>query len=58
MADKYAWAVPDARALRIIASFSPIVEIGAGRGYWGSLLSKAGVDYIGFDRTVVPASHE
>jgi len=45
----YAWAIPDARALRAIASFGPVIEIGCGRGYWGSLLLQLGVDYVGYD---------
>lgn len=49
---QYAWAIPDDRALRILQEFSPLIEIGAGRGYWASLLKKAGVDIIAFDRKV------
>lgn len=30
LCDKYAWAVPDARSLRIITHYSPLVEIGVG----------------------------
>lgn len=33
-AEKYAWCVPDERALKVLAHFAPIVEIGAGKGYW------------------------
>eukprot|EP00605_Chrysophyceae_sp_TOSAG23-4_P001960 GSChrysophyteH1.ASY1.ANO1.2171.1 assembled CDS len=47
--DKFAWAIPDNRALRILKSFSPLVEIGAGKGYWASLLQKQGVDILPFD---------
>lgn len=36
----YAWAIPDDRALRILHHFSPIVEVGAGKGYWGYCLQK------------------
>jgi hypothetical protein len=32
LAEKYAWAIPDDRALGIIAHFSPLVEIAAGKG--------------------------
>jgi hypothetical protein len=49
VAEKYAWAIPNKRALRIIAAFAPIVEIGCGKGYWGSLLLAAGIDYVGYD---------
>jgi len=37
---KYAWAIPDERAMRIIYNYGPVVEIGAGKGYWGYLLRK------------------
>jgi hypothetical protein len=37
---KYAWAIPDERAIRAMYQYGPIVEIGAGKGYWGYLLRK------------------
>lgn len=48
--DKYSWAIPNQRALRIISHFSPIIEVGAGKGYWASLLRQMGVDIAAFDR--------
>ena len=50
---KYSWAVPDARALNILKHFSPLVEIGAGLGYWAHLLHEQGVDIKAFDREVL-----
>jgi hypothetical protein len=49
LAEQFSWAIPDARALRIIAEFSPVVEIGCGKGYWGKLLKEMGVEYAGYD---------
>ncbi|ETW04565.1 hypothetical protein H310_03787 [Aphanomyces invadans] len=49
VAAKYSWAIPDERALRIIKHYGPIVEIGAGTGYWGRLLQLRGVDIKCFD---------
>lgn len=46
---RYAWAVPDARSLAILREFSPLIEIGAGKGYWASLLQAEGVDIVPFD---------
>lgn len=46
---RYAWAIPDEDAIRAIAAWSPIVEIGAGTGYWASLLSQAGADVVAYD---------
>lgn len=46
---KCAYAIPDDKALRKIAKYSPIVEIGAGSGYWAYLLAKMGVDIVAYD---------
>jgi hypothetical protein len=47
----YAWAVPDDGALDAIATLEiPVVEIGAGLGYWRSLLAARGVRGLAFDR--------
>lgn len=47
---RYAWAVPDERALRIIKHFGPIIEIGAGSGYWAACLRDRGVDVVCADQ--------
>lgn len=36
--ENYAWAIPDARALRVLRHYGPLVEMGAGAGYWARLL--------------------
>lgn len=46
---KWAWGVPSPGILKILASYSPIVEIGASTGYWASLLSNLGADIIAYD---------
>lgn len=46
---RYAFAIPDDRALDVIASYAPIVEIGAGNGYWARCLRERGVDVIAYD---------
>ncbi|CAM9339292.1 unnamed protein product, partial [Phaeothamnion confervicola] len=46
---RYAWAIPDERAIQAAAEFSPIVEIGAGGGYWASLLRARGADVKAYD---------
>jgi hypothetical protein len=52
---KFAWAIPDEKALTAIADHSPrgVVEIGAGGGYWTKMLRERGVDVIAYD----PAPH-
>lgn len=50
LCEKYAWACPDNRALRVLCHFSPLIEIGAGKGYWASLLRQRGCDIVCFDK--------
>jgi len=46
---RYAWAIPNEEALNAIAEWSPIVEIGAGTGYWAYLLTLKGADLVAYD---------
>lgn len=46
---EYAWAIPSEEALQTIAAEGPIVEIGAGNGYWAWELEKRGVDILAYD---------
>lgn len=46
---KYAWAIPNDEALGVIAKYGPIVEGGAGSGYWAHLLRERGVDVVAYD---------
>lgn len=46
---EYAWAIPNERALAAIAALSPIVEVGAGGGYWAHLLRQRGADVAAYD---------
>ena len=41
---KYAWAIPDARALGLLYTHGPIVEVAAGKGYWGYALQRFAVE--------------
>ena len=52
---RYAWAIPDKKALDLIAKQGPLVEMGAGTGYWASLLRAMGVDIVAYDRA--PPGH-
>lgn len=48
---KYAWAVPTQDALDVLAAHRPILEIGAGTGYWAYLLREHyGVDILAYDK--------
>lgn len=46
---RYAWAVPDEAAVTLLCELGPIVEIGAGSGYWASLVAAAGGDVVAYD---------
>lgn len=46
---RYAWAIPTDEALAAIADYSPIVELGAGTGYWAMLLESLGARVTCFD---------
>ncbi|TMW61532.1 hypothetical protein Poli38472_012723 [Pythium oligandrum] len=45
----YAYATPTPEALSVMAKYAPIVEVGAGTGYWSSLLQERGVEVQAFD---------
>jgi hypothetical protein len=47
---RYAFAVPTEPALAAVARCAPIVELGAGTGYWAYLLRQRGVDVVAYDR--------
>jgi hypothetical protein len=47
--EKYAWAIPNDKAITALAKLSPIVEIGAGKGYWARLIVQAGGDIVCYD---------
>src|SRR5215471_9090998 len=46
---RYAFAIPTEAALSVLARFAPIIELGAGTGYWAHLLRRRGVDCLAFD---------
>lgn len=46
---KYAYAIPSSKALEEIAKFSPLIEIGAGRGYWAAMIEEYGGNVLCFD---------
>lgn len=45
----FAWAIPDERALELIGETGKVVDIGAGGGYWASLLHNRGVEVHPYD---------
>jgi hypothetical protein len=49
LAARYAWAIPSAGALAAIAEAGPVLEAGAGTGYWAALLRERGADVVATD---------
>ena len=45
----HAWSVPTEKALKLIASYAPLLELGAGTGYWASQLMEYATDLLVFD---------
>ena len=45
----YSWAVPDSEAIRKLAEYSPLLELGSGTGYWAWLIAQAGGKIKCFD---------
>lgn len=45
----YAYAVPNSTALNALCQLSPLIEIGAGTGYWARLLKSRGADILALD---------
>lgn len=49
MVREYSWAIPNDAALDALANRAPLVEIGAGGGYWAHLLRERDVDIVAYD---------
>lgn len=54
---KYSFAVPSNEAIEKLVKLSPVVEVGAGLGYWASLVEKAGGDILAYDLKVNEQGH-
>ena len=49
LTDRYTYVVPTSNLLTVLCSRAPIVELGAGTGYWAYLLRQMDVDIIAYD---------
>jgi hypothetical protein len=50
IAQRYAYVFPDAPLVRALCELGPLVEIGAGTGYWARHLRDVGADILAFDQ--------
>jgi hypothetical protein len=46
---RYSWAIPDQAALKALVALGPLVEIGAGKGYWAAQVARLGGDVVAYD---------
>lgn len=49
MVQEFSWAIPGESALHAILAHGPVVEVGAGTGYWARCLAERGGDVIAYD---------
>jgi hypothetical protein len=49
LAQRFSYVVPDDRALSALVGLGPLVEMGAGTGYWAYRLREIGIDVVAFD---------
>lgn len=45
----FGWSIPTPQALNVVARHAPLLDLGAGGGYWTYLLRKRGVDVLAYD---------
>ena len=46
---KFSWAIPTEEAINRIVKCGPVVEIGAGTGFWAHLITESGGDVVAYD---------
>lgn len=49
LAQRFAYVLPQPHLLKVISRYSPLVELGAGTGYWAYMLGLMGADLIAYD---------
>jgi hypothetical protein len=49
----FGFAVPTAKTISGIRRYGPVVEVGAGTGYWSYLLRRAGADVVVTDKSTI-----
>ena len=49
LAQRFSYVFPDDRVLSVLAGLGPLVEMGAGTGYWAYRLRTLGVDIVALD---------
>jgi hypothetical protein len=52
----YGFSILDRDTVELLATYSPLLEVGAGTGYWASELRQAGADVVATDLDPSPAN--
>lgn len=50
LAQRYAYVCPSDSTLAMLAALGPLVEVGAGTGYWAHKLRSTGADIVAYDQ--------
>jgi hypothetical protein len=50
LAQRYSYVFPDAHLVNALGELGPLVEMGAGTGYWAGQLRARGADVVAFDQ--------
>jgi hypothetical protein len=58
LCQRFSWAVPSPCVIARLAEFGPILEVGAGLGYWAKCIRDAGGDIVPTDRQGWPRIEE
>ena len=49
LVEHYSWAIPTDAAIRTLVAHDPLLEVGAGRGYWAWCVEQMGGDIVATD---------
>ena len=49
LAHRFSYVLPEPHLLQVVLRYSPLVELGAGTGYWTYLLRALGADAVAYD---------
>lgn len=57
LATRFSYVLPEPHLVDVIARYSPLVELGAGTGYWAYLLRSIGADILAYDLVPLGGRH-
>lgn len=50
LVEQYAWAIPNSTAIEYCTKFDPLLDVGAGSGYWGYCIDRQGGNIRAMDK--------